>query len=304
MRLAIEVKGLAKYYGDFPAVRDATFEVPRGSVFGLFGPNGAGKSTTIKVIVGLLKPSRGSVTVMGYPAGSIGAKRHIGYLPEDFSIDGRWRLIDFLEYVGLLWGMSREEAREEASRMLEWIGLKGWERERFGNLSAGMKRRLGVAQALMGSPDVVVLDEPTQNLDVMGRLEVMNKIRELSRSGGITTLVSTHVLSEAELIVDHAAIMLEGRVRGYGPVDELAGETPTFEVSVDRSDALEAHLKRLGVEVSRIGSRLIVRPEREAAREVQREILRFVLDEGLVLKRFSTRGGLMEAFMRIVGEGS
>ena len=149
MTPAIEVKDLAKYYGDFPAVRDATFEVPRGSVFGLFGPNGAGKSTTIKVIVGLLKPSRGSVKVMGYPAGSMGAKRHIGYLSEDFSIDGRWRLIDFLEYVGLLWGMSRREAREEASRMLEWIGLKGWERERFGNLSAGMKRRLGVAQALL-----------------------------------------------------------------------------------------------------------------------------------------------------------
>jgi ABC-2 type transport system ATP-binding protein len=295
----VEVRGLHKYYGAFHAVKGVSFTVPRSTVFGLLGPNGAGKTTTLKVLVGLLNPSSGSVLVGGRPAGSLDAKSMLGYAPERFSITGSWRLLDFMVYVGVLYGLTRREAEEEALGLLEWAGLGGWEHERFSELSAGMKRRLGIAQALMGNPDILVLDEPTEHLDALGRLELLNKVGELA-SRGKTVLLSTHVLAEAEMIVTHFAIMHRGRLLYQGSLDELSGGG-LVRVEVDKPHVLSRLLEKLGVKHTVLGNRLLVEGE-----GVDELVLRLCLDNHVRVRRFEA-GGMMlsEFFVKLVeGEGS
>ncbi|MDK2384071.1 MAG: ABC transporter ATP-binding protein, partial [Candidatus Korarchaeota archaeon] len=214
--------------------------------------------------------------------------------PERFSIGGAWRLLEFLVYVGMLHGMRRGEAEDEALRLLEWVGLAGWEHERFSELSAGMKRRLGIAQALMGNPDIVVLDEPTEHLDALGRIELLNKVRELAEEGR-TIVLSTHVLAEAEMIVSHFAIMHRGRILFQGSVDDLAGgELVTVEV--DKPQLLSRLLGERGVRHVVMGSRLLVE-----GRDVDRLVLRLCLDNHIRLRSFETGGiRLSEFFVKLV----
>ena len=295
MQHVVVVDNLYKYYGGFPAVRGASFSVPRGTVFGLLGPNGAGKTTTIKVMVGLLKPSKGRVLVGGLPAGSLEAKRMIGYAPERFSIGGSWRLLEFLTYVGRLYGMSVREAEEQGLSLLEWVGLAGWEDERFENLSAGMKRRLGLAQALVGDPEILVLDEPTEHLDAVGRLELLNKARELA-SKGRTVILSTHVLAEAEMIVSHFTIMHHGRTLFQGSVDKLA-HGGVVRVEVDKPQLLSMLLDKHSVKHMVLGNRLLVEGE-----DADRLVLKLCLENSIRIRRFEAGSmGLSEFFMKLVG---
>ena len=295
----ILVEGLHKYYGRIHAVRGASFTVPRSSVFGLLGPNGAGKTTTIKAIVGLLKPSKGRILIRGRPAGSIDAKRLLGYAPERFSIGGGWRILDFLVYVARLYRIPPREAEERSLQLLEWVGLSGWEHERFSSLSAGMRRRLGLAQALIGDPRILILDEPTEHLDALGRLELLNKIRELAESGK-TVMLSTHVLAEAELVVDHFAIMHRGRIIYQGSTDSLR-RGMTVRLEVDKPSLLVDALRGAGIRYSMVGSRVIL----EGGEDVGERVLRICLERGIRVRRYEVGSiRLSEFFVKLVsGEG-
>ena len=296
MEYDIMVENLHKYYGNFHALKGASFRVPRGSVFGLLGPNGAGKSTTIKILVGLLKPSSGRALIRGHPAGSISAKKLIGYAPERFSIAASWRLLDFLVYTGRLYGMSRGEALEQALSLLEWVGLKGFEYERFGNLSAGMKRRLGLAQALIGDPSILVLDEPTEHLDAIGRLELLNKIRELADKGR-TVFLSTHVLAEAERVVDYYAIIHKGRIVFEGSRED-AESKHLARIIVDRPKRFIEALERAGLKYSIHGNQVIVDTGGD-----EKRVLRLVLETGVKLLKYEAGSGITDTFMRVIEGG-
>ncbi|MEB3755347.1 MAG: ABC transporter ATP-binding protein [Desulfurococcales archaeon] len=296
MEYDIVVEGLHKYYGSFHALKGASFKVPRGSVFGLLGPNGAGKSTTIKIIVGLLKPSGGRALVRGHPAGSISAKKLIGYAPERFSIAASWRLLDFLVYVGRLYGLSSREALEQALSLLEWVGLSGFEHERFGNLSAGMKRRLGLAQALIGDPSILVLDEPTEHLDAIGRLELLNKIRELADKGR-TVFLSTHVLAEAERVVDYYAIIHKGRIVFEGSREDAESKR-LARIVVDRPKRFTEALDRAGFEYSVYGNQVIVDTGGD-----EKRVLELILETGVKLLKYEAGSGITDTFMRVIEGG-
>lgn len=295
----IEVKELYKYYDGFPAVRGISFTVPRGTVFGLLGPNGAGKTTTIRVLVGLIKPSSGKALIAGYPAGSLEAKSFIGYAPERFSIAGGWRLLDFMVYTGILHGLPRRVAEERGLELLEWVGLGGWEYERFSELSAGMKRRLGLAQALVGDPEILILDEPTEHLDALGRIELLNKIRSLAEAGK-TVLVSTHILAEAEMVVDRFAIMHRGRILHQGTMRDLA-RSSSLVVEVDKPVLLRNLLREKGVEAGLVGNRVVVSPTEGV--DADKLVLRLCLEHDVRIKRLEAGGSrLSDFFVKIVEE--
>jgi ABC-2 type transport system ATP-binding protein len=227
---ALAVRGLAKRYGPIEALRGVDLEVAEGELVGLLGPNGAGKSTLTKIACGLVRPSTGSVEVGGAPAGSLDARRRLGYLAELFRFPGWSSADELLLLHQRLSGSPGGEA--ERTELLELVGLTEARTRRVEAMSKGMQQRLGIAQALVGSPRVLLLDEPTSALDPVGRRVVRTLLEELRRRG-VSVLLNSHLLSEVELVCDRVVILLAGRVVTAGSPTELA-RPRGIEVETDR----------------------------------------------------------------------
>jgi ABC-2 type transport system ATP-binding protein len=210
---ALAVTSLHKSYGATEALKGVDLEVAEGELFGLLGPNGAGKSTLVKIACGLVRPSAGSATVAGAPAGSPDAQRALGYLAELFRFPD-WLSADELLVLHQQLAGSDGGAAERA-RLLELVGLADVTDRRVGAMSKGMQQRLGIAQALIGSPRLLLLDEPTSALDPAGRRTVRRLLEEL-RGQGIAVLLNSHLLSEVELVCDRVAIIARGEVVAAG----------------------------------------------------------------------------------------
>src|SRR5712691_5306287 len=219
MTSALAVRGLAKRYGTVQALRGVDLSVEPGELVGLLGPNGAGKSTLVKIAVGLVHPSAGTAEVAGAPAGSLAARRALGYLAELFRFPG-WHTADEVLTLHQRLAGSRGGERERGE-LLELVGLADARRRRVEDMSKGMQQRLGIAQALVGSPRVLFLDEPTSALDPVGRRTVRTLLEELQQRG-VAVLLNSHLLSEIELVCDRVVILLGGRVVTAGTPAELA----------------------------------------------------------------------------------
>jgi ABC-2 type transport system ATP-binding protein len=210
--------------------------VQPGEVFGFLGPNGAGKTTTVKILLGLVKPTSGEARIFGKPAADAEARRRVGYLPENFRFHDWLTGESLLDFHARLAGVSLAERRERIPRVLDQVGLHGRGRDRISAYSKGMTQRIGLAQAIIHDPDLVLLDEPTSALDPVGRREVRDLIRAL-RARGMTVFLNSHLLSEVEMVCDRVAIVDRGRVVRSGQLGELLGGTPELRVTVDRIDA-------------------------------------------------------------------
>ncbi len=219
MSSALAVTGLAKRYGRVEALAGVDLEVGEGELVGLLGPNGAGKSTLVKIACGLVRQTSGTAEICGLRAGSLEARRRIGYLAELFRFPGWYSADELLELHQKLSG-SRGGAPER-SELLELVGLSEARDRRVEAMSKGMQQRLGVAQALVGSPPLLLLDEPTSALDPVGRRTVRALLEELRRRG-TSVLLNSHLLSEIELVCDRVAILLHGRLVTEGSPAELA----------------------------------------------------------------------------------
>jgi ABC-2 type transport system ATP-binding protein len=213
---------LTKRYGATLALAGLTMTVPRGQVFGFLGPNGAGKTTAVKLLLGLLPPTAGEGWVLGRSIRDVEARRRVGYLPEHFRyqpwLSGR-------EVLGLhcrLAGLARATWPEEVDRALRLVGLQEWADRRVHAYSKGMQQRLGLAVALLGSPELVILDEPTSALDPVGRYQVRQVIHHL-RERGTAVFLNSHLLTEVEMVCDRVAMVDRGRVIATGTLDELLG---------------------------------------------------------------------------------
>jgi len=215
---ALRARELAKRYGGTEALRGVDVEVGEGELVGLLGPNGAGKSTLVKIACGLVRPSRGGVDICGAPAGSAHARRALGYLAELFRFP-HWMSADELLVLHQRLAGSRGGAGERGE-LLELVGLAEARDRRVGAMSKGMQQRLGIAQALVGSPRLLLLDEPTSALDPAGRRVVRGLLEEL-RSRGIAVLLNSHLLSEVELVCDRVVIVDHGLVVEEGAPDAL-----------------------------------------------------------------------------------
>lgn len=225
--LAIDVDHLSKSYREgfiFPrihaALKEVSLQVTRGEVFGLLGPNGAGKTTLIKVLLGILHPTKGSAQVLKLPAGSKAARRRIGYLPENLVFPRHHTGRSALYFYGRLSEMSNSQIAARENELFELVSLKGRENEAVRRYSKGMRQRLGLAQAMLHDPDLLILDEPTDGLDPMGRSQIRDVLEKL-KNRGKTVFLNSHILQEVELICDRVAIMALGKLRGIGTIDGL-----------------------------------------------------------------------------------
>jgi len=216
---ALAATGLAKRYGRVEALRGVDLEVGEGELVGLLGPNGAGKSTLVKIACGLVRPTSGTAAVCGARAGSANARAALGYLAEFFRFPGWMTADELLALHQELTGSSGGEA--ERARLLELVALGGARDRRVEEMSKGMQQRLGIAQALIGSPRLLLLDEPTSALDPVGRRTVRELLEDV-RSRGVAVLLNSHLLSEVELVCDRVVILLGGSVVAEGTTAELA----------------------------------------------------------------------------------
>jgi ABC-2 type transport system ATP-binding protein len=228
-RTIVEVNGIRKRYAGWTlfgrrpidALCGVSLTANAGEVFGLLGPNGAGKTTLIKILLGVVKPSGGTASLFGESVGSSAARQRVGYLPESLRVDRHHTARSALEYYGRLSRMNSRDISVRSDELLELVGLRGRDRESVRRFSKGMYQRLGLAQALMHDPDLLVLDEPTDGLDPVGRNEVRKVILRL-RDAGKTIFLNSHILQEVEMVCTRVAILARGQICGSGTVEELA----------------------------------------------------------------------------------
>lgn len=223
---AIETQRLTKIYRQrrgpmaVRAVDELSLTVTQGEVVGLLGPNGAGKTTTLGIITGLLRPTAGNGTVLGWPLGDWRARARMGYLPEGVSLHRYYTARDLLTYCGRLYGLAGSQLESRTAWALARVGLTELAGKRVGALSQGQIQRLGWAQAILNQPALLVLDEPTTSLDPLGRKDMRDLVLEL-RASGATVLISSHMLAEVESVCDHAIIMRQGKVLASGALESI-----------------------------------------------------------------------------------
>jgi len=299
----IEVEDLKKRFGLVEALREVSFRVEHGSATGLLGPNGAGKTTTMKILVGLLKPTGGRATVLGMDPWREGHKvrQRVGVLHEKPSYPKGVSVRRLLEYAVRIRGLDHTEV----SRVTRLVGLAEVSSRRVGALSRGYLQRLGLALAIIGEPEVLLLDEPTANLDPAARIEILNLIDTLKRELGVTMLISSHIIPELEPLCDSAIFIAEGRVLDYGTLEELArrhGTEAYILLEAERPRELASKLISLdfvrSVEVD--GSLIRVRVLPGSLEEAEIEISRAKGSYRLRVLS-SGRAGLLDLYGRVVG---
>jgi ABC-2 type transport system ATP-binding protein len=228
MEYAIETDKLTKVYlnSTVRAVDEQTLKVPSGAVFGFLGPNGAGKTTTIYMLLGILKPTSGDGKILDKPLGSREAKERIGFLPESATMHLHHSGFSLLQYYGALLNMDLKTLKNRAEQVLEMAGLSKAMHQNITTYSKGMLQRLGIAQAILNDPDLLILDEPTANLDPIGRKEVKDLLVSI-KAHGKTIFISSHILSDIEQLCDRVAILNEGKLIRSGTLEELLGDGTT-----------------------------------------------------------------------------
>lgn len=239
------------------AVRGVSFEVRPHEIFGLLGPNGAGKTTTIKSILRLIFPTSGSIELFGKPV-QRGSMERVGYMPENPYVYQYLRPTEFLDLCGRLVGMDRSERRERADEMITRVGLDHARDRPIGKFSKGMMQRVGLAQALMHDPEVLILDEPMSGLDPLGRKEIRDLLLEQKRAGK-TLIFTSHILSDVEVLCDRVVILQQGKVAAEGKLSELLRDAHSVEVELrEVSSELVERLASMGLDLHEAESRWLV----------------------------------------------
>jgi len=305
---AIEIAALTKVYGEKRALDGVDLQVPEGSVFGFLGPNGAGKTTTLRILTGLARPTAGTARVFGRDV--VGAtnevRADIGFLPDVPGFYPWMTATEFLRFAGALFGIGKSELDARVDALVELAGLTGVT-TKLGGYSRGMRQRLGVAQALINAPKLLMLDEPTSALDPIGRKEVLDMIESLG--GRTTVFFSTHILSDVERVCDTVAILHEGRVVTQAPIDELKARYGTTKLVVEVTEAADEFAERFGrqawvSEIERLddGALVLTVSDIELARTA---VPAMVAERGVGLRRLeSGEVSLEEVFVDLVGGDS
>ena len=233
---AIDLDHVAKTYrGRVHALRGIQMKVRRGEIFGLLGPNGAGKSTLVKVLMTVISPTACRGTMLGEPVGRKGPLARVGYLPENPRFADYLTGRQVLDYFAALSGVPRATRRRRVPELLSLVGMTDWAGKRVGSYSKGMRQRVGLAQALVNDPQLVLLDEPTDGVDPVGRRDIREVLQRL-KTEGKTVFLNSHLLSELEMVCDRVAILVQGLVSAQGTLDELTRGQQRYEVEVEEPD--------------------------------------------------------------------
>lgn len=249
----IETRNLRKRYRRIEALKGVSLRVERGEIYGLLGQNGAGKSTLVKILLSIVRRTSGEATMLGEPVGTTRARQRVGYLPEDHQFPGYHSAESLLHFYGRLYGMSRHERNCRIPEMLELVGLRGRASTKIRTYSKGMKQRLGLAQAMFHDPELIILDEPTDGVDPVGRREIRTIMQRLKEKGK-TIFLNSHLLSEVELICDRVGILQRGEMIREGDITTLTRQKGLFIVGLAEGETLPAdELVLMGLSVSRSG---------------------------------------------------
>lgn len=309
---AIQVQALAKRYGSLTAVDQLTFDVKKGTVFGFLGPNGAGKTTTLKMLACLVRPDSGTAVVAGHdiPREEMAVRRSIGFVAESQGFYNRMTAAETLDYVGRLLALSGNQRRRRSDELLSRVGLRNRRDSYVGTFSKGMKQRLALAQALLGEPEVLLLDEPTLGLDPMGAKEMRDMILTLKQDRDVTIFLSSHMLADVEAICDEVGIIDHGRILAQDSVANLRRTTDNgmeFEVVLAQpNEAVVAALQETSsVQDIKVveGRRLMICTTGED--EVRPQIVETVVRNGGQMLSLCAKGSsLEEILLQAVGNGS
>ena len=296
---AIQTYNLRKTFGEKVAVRDLTLSVNQGEVFGFLGPNGAGKTTSIKMLLNLIAPSGGQAELFGYPISNPEVRARVGFLPEHFRFHDWLTAEEFLALHADLYRLQRDVARRHIDELLELVGLAPHRRKKLREFSKGMLQRIGLAQALLNQPQLVILDEPTSGLDPVGRRLVRDIIREL-KQGGTTVFLNSHLLSEVEITCDQVAFIKHGEVIHTSPLQQLVEGELSVEIRArNLSSEIIAGLGRWSTNVRQDGEHLSLTLPGEADLPV---INRFLVEQGVDVYSLSPKHvSLEDLFIEIVG---
>jgi ABC-2 type transport system ATP-binding protein len=297
--LTIDVSQLRKTYGARAAVRDLTLQVARGEAFGFLGPNGAGKSTSVKMLLGLVKPTSGSALLLGKPVGAREVRARIGFLPEHFRFYDWLSASELILFHGRLCGVAEDALRRKIPRLLERVGLGAQSNKPIRSFSKGMMQRVGLAQAIVNDPEILFLDEPTSGLDPSGRKLVREVIAE-QRGRGATVFLNSHLLGEVEQSCDRVAFIREGRIVGMYEMGGWQSAQTEVEIKVARinSTVLE-RLKGFGQNVRLEGEFLRLRVTQP---DHLPEVVRCLVENGAeVFSVIPQRVSLEDLFLQMMG---
>ncbi|MDP4220762.1 MAG: ABC transporter ATP-binding protein [Bacteroidota bacterium] len=302
MEYALTTDSLAKRFGtgptSVPALQGVNISVQRGEIYGLLGPNGAGKTTFIKCLLGIVFPTGGAGHILGMPLGSIKAKERIGYLPENHRYPLHLSGEQVLSYFGKLSGVGHATLNARIDETLALVGMSEWRTMKVRKYSKGMMQRLGLAQALINDPDLIILDEPTDGVDPVGRKEIRDVLTHL-RERGKTVFLNSHLLSEVERISDRVAIMRQGEVITEGSVESLTSKKNQYDIRVEAT-ALDSAKLVLG-SVIQSETEGMIHAEFMSTEELNAAIDKLrrqgILIESLVPKRSS----LEDLFIELIG---
>ena len=305
--MSISVKGITKIYGSQLAVNDVSFEIPGGQIVGFIGPNGAGKSTTMKIITGTLPPDKGSVLIKELPAleHQNEIRRMIGYLPEHNPLYLEMYIREYLQYVAGLYELKGKSRKVKVEEVIEKTGLGPEIGKTIGKLSKGYRQRVGLAQAMIHDPDILILDEPTTGLDPNQLAEIRNLISNIGREK--TVLLSTHILQEVEAICDRVIIIDHGRIVADESAENLttggSGQVQTIHVEIEEDSdpgvwqglSFITNIKPIG------GKQFLL--ETHESRDIRGDIFNFAVNQGLTILSLSLRKKNLEEVFREITNG-
>lgn len=318
MTHVVSIKGLSKRFGRIQALSDVSFEVPSNSIFGLLGPNGAGKTTLFSIVADFLKADAGTIEVLGVDTRYISRLQgRLSILPQDAQFQRNVPILDQLVFFRLLAGRTKKQAQEEVIHSLDLVGLKSFAKRRVGSLSHGMVKRLGIAQAFLGHPEVILLDEPTAGLDPAAARQIRDLIRQLQER--TTIVVSSHNLGEIQELCDHVAILNHGNLVLAGSVDEITRADREYNLCLSRP-LQKSELQQLSSIDGVRSLKTLSQPGADRGREsaeylvildlsadnvdqdaVIAAILRSVLDMGITPRRFAEGRSLESQFLEVTG---
>jgi len=297
--LAVEVTRLTKRYGSLVAVNNLDLKVKFHTIHGFLGPNGAGKTTTIKMLIGLLRPNSGSVKVLGqelkWDKPSI--RKNLGYMPELPKLPKYLKGIELLDVYGRMFGMSKEKRESQIRELLKLVELEGRGDDLIGTYSKGMQQRLGLAQALLNEPKLVILDEPSLGLDPVGMVEVRDIIKKLAETD-ITVFLSSHLLNEVEQVCSHVTVIDKGVALASGSIKEISSELKTpleIEVEVDYlSETVIENLKQLSCVKDVLVDGNNLRVKLSTRKDVRSKVSQAISSGGGVILSMNLKGGSLE----------
>lgn len=297
--LAVDLSDVRKVYrGDVEALRGIRMEARRGEVFGLLGPNGAGKSTLVKIMLTVVRATKARGTILGAPIGTKSVLGRIGYLPEKHRFPEYLTGRQAIEFAGAMCRVPRATCRSRTNELLELVGMIDWADRRVSMYSKGMMQRIGIAAAMVNDPALVVLDEPTDGVDPLGRRDIRDVLIRI-RERGVCVFLNSHLLSELEMVCDRVAILVQGRVAAQGTIDELTAESRRYEIAF-RGEAPEwCREGDLRIDADHDGAPVLIAPQVEV--EGLQPIIDRLRGDGVDIASIRpVRESLEDLFMRYV----